>query len=384
VSDERASFLHFDDIPWADERAGGGGTAPAAPAALVEAAERSGARRKRVVTGQAGFYMNHSEMPAGFTVPPHAHDRDELIVVLAGGCTMLDGGPSLGPSDSMVLRAGHTYGFTCGPAGMTFLTIRTGEAGTALQGSVDTVDTSPAPAPASTMSVFDAIYSLRAVRTYEDRPIPAADLDRILRAATMACSSGNTQPWEFLVLRDRELKTTIRDWMREAMKVPESERVQSPEQLIDGAGRPVTGYAAIESLDTVPAVVLVFWNPDRGVRFQGEYEENPDGTLRPLRDIVGGRGSSLYPACQNMMLAASALGVSSLFTTFFGLCERQIKDLLGVPPRMFLEAGIYLGYSAEKLGPARRRPLTEVVHVDRWDTAYEPPDEPSSPAGAGR
>jgi nitroreductase len=236
---------------------------------------------------------------------------------------------------------------------------------------VDLID--PTAAPASTTSVFDAIYSLRAVRIYEDRPIPGGDLDQVLRAATMACSSGNTQPWEFLVLRDRELMTTIRGWMREAMRVPDSERVQAPEQLIDGAGRSVTGHAAIESLDTVPVVVLVFWNPDRGVRFEGEYEENTDGTLRPVRHIVGGRGSSLYPACQNMMLAASALGISSLFTTFFGLCEPQIKDLLGVPPRMFLEAGIYLGYSAEKLGRARRRPLTEVAHVDRWDTPYEPP-----------
>jgi quercetin dioxygenase-like cupin family protein len=132
VDDEPATFLRFDDIPWADERAEG--TAPAAPAALVEAAERTGARRKRVLTGQAGFYMNHSELPAGFTVPMHSHDHDELIVVLAGGCTMLGGGPTLGANDSMVLRAGHTYGFACGPAGMTFLTIRTGEAGMDLQG----------------------------------------------------------------------------------------------------------------------------------------------------------------------------------------------------------------------------------------------------------
>lgn len=236
---------------------------------------------------------------------------------------------------------------------------------------MDLID--PSAAPASTMSVFDAIYSLRAVRVYEDGPIPGTHLDQILRAATMACSSGNTQPWEFLLLRDRGLKSTIQGWMREAIQTPDSERVQSREQLVDGAGRSVTGHAAIESMDTVPVIVLVFWNPDRGVRFQGEYEEDPDGTLRPVRHIVGGRGSSLYPACQNMMLAASALGVSSLFTTFFGLRERQIKDLLGVPPRMFLEAGIYLGYSAERLGRARRRPLTEVTHVDRWDTHYEPP-----------
>ena len=90
---------------------------------------------------------------------------------------------------------------------------------------------------------------------------------------------------------------------------------------------------------------------------QGEYEENPDGTLRPTRAIPGGRGSSLFPACQNMMLAAHALGVSSLFTTFFGLCEPDVKQLLHVPPRMFLEAAVFLGYGDEPLGKPRRKPL---------------------------
>ena len=123
--DEPASFFVFDEIDWANERAGG---ATAAPAALVAAAKRSGARRKRMVTGQAGYFMNHSVMPAGFEVPLHSHNHDELIVVVAGGCTMLDdGGPDMGPNDAMVFRAGHEYGFRCGPEGMTFLTIRTGE-----------------------------------------------------------------------------------------------------------------------------------------------------------------------------------------------------------------------------------------------------------------
>lgn len=117
-----ATFIHFGDTPWADEQATG------APAALVAEAQKAGARRKKLVTGQAGFFMNHSVMPAGFEVPPHTHSHDELIVVLTGGCTMLDGGPELHANDSMVLRGGHEYGFVCGSEGMTILTIRTGEA----------------------------------------------------------------------------------------------------------------------------------------------------------------------------------------------------------------------------------------------------------------
>jgi uncharacterized cupin superfamily protein len=120
-----ATFLHFDDIDWA----GAGAAVPNAPKELVEAARTTGARQKRMATGLSGFYMNHNVMPAGFTVPPHVHDHDELIVILEGGCTVLDGGPTMTANDAVVIRAQHAYGFTCGPEGMRFLTIRTGEAG---------------------------------------------------------------------------------------------------------------------------------------------------------------------------------------------------------------------------------------------------------------
>ena len=224
----------------------------------------------------------------------------------------------------------------------------------------------------SEMPVFDAIFGLRATRVYEDRPIPPETLARTLEAATRASSSGNTQPWEFVVVTDRDLKRELKAVMVDAFADIDRQRAQSADELVDGSGRPVTGHAAIESIDVVSALVFVFWNPDRGIRMKGEYEENPDGTLRATRHIPGGRGSSVYPACQNMMLAAHALGVSSLFTTCFGLAEARVRELLHVPPRMFLEAAVFLGYGAEKLGQPRRKPLDEVVHLNAWEVRYEP------------
>ena len=201
------------------------------------------------------------------------------------------------------------------------------------------------------MDLFDAIDGLRATR---------------------ACSSGNTQPWELVVVTDRAVKEQLQALLSAAWVGIDAQRAQSAEQLVDGSGRPVTGHAAIEHISVVGAIVFVFWNPDRGVRMVGEYEENPDGTLRATREIPGGRGSSLFPACQNMMLAAHALGVSSLFTTFFGLCAADVKRLLHVPPRMFLEAAVFLGYGDEPLGRPRRKPLDEVVHLDDWEVPYRP------------
>jgi nitroreductase len=220
------------------------------------------------------------------------------------------------------------------------------------------------------MDVFDAIYGLRATRIYEDRPIPPETLTRILEAATRACSSGNTQPWDLVVVTDRARRRRLQEMLSRAFAPIDAQRAQTEDQLVDSSGRPVTGHAAIDNIHNVAAIVFVFWNPDRGIRMQGEYEERPDGTLRATRPIPGGRGSSLFPACQNMMLAAHALGVSSLFTTFFGLCVPEVKALLHVPPRMFLESAVFLGYGDEPLGKPKRKPLAEVAHLDDWEHPY--------------
>jgi quercetin dioxygenase-like cupin family protein len=121
-----ASYFIVDDIPFPDESASG------APKALVEEAQRAGARRKYLARGEGGFFSQISWFPAGYTVPAHRHDHDELIMVIEGALTMLDGGPTLGPLDSMALEAGHEYGFIAGDDGMTFVTIRQAASSTTL------------------------------------------------------------------------------------------------------------------------------------------------------------------------------------------------------------------------------------------------------------
>ncbi len=120
------AFFRVDELPWPDESQSN------APRQLVEEAKRKGAKRKFLARGEGGFHSQYSVFPPGYAVPPHSHDHDEMIVVLEGSATMLDDGPTLGPHDSMVLRGGHEYGFTAGADGLTFLTIRTGAAGTRL------------------------------------------------------------------------------------------------------------------------------------------------------------------------------------------------------------------------------------------------------------
>ncbi len=122
------TVLIYDEIDWDDMRR----TDPsvkAAPKELVEKAQKLGARRKKLAKGEGGFFMNRSVMPAGFRVPPHSHNHDELIVIIKGSCVFDDGVADLGPDDSIVINANFRYGFTCGSEGAEFLTIRTSEAG---------------------------------------------------------------------------------------------------------------------------------------------------------------------------------------------------------------------------------------------------------------
>jgi quercetin dioxygenase-like cupin family protein len=122
------TVFEFDDIDWVNER-----EEPNQAPKLIEAAEKTGARRKKLAKGEGGFFHQYTTMPAGFEVPMHSHDHDELFIVIDGGCTFWPDGPGhsieLKPRDSVALAANHEYSFACGPEGMNFYVIRQGEAG---------------------------------------------------------------------------------------------------------------------------------------------------------------------------------------------------------------------------------------------------------------
>ena len=127
MSSPGPTVFEFERIDWVDEH-----REPGAAPQLIAAAERMGARRKRLAQGEGGFYHQFTTMPAGFEVPMHSHDHDELLIVLSGGCTFWPDGPDhsiqLQARDSIALAANHEYAFICGPEGMDFHVIRQGEA----------------------------------------------------------------------------------------------------------------------------------------------------------------------------------------------------------------------------------------------------------------
>ena len=81
-------------------------------------------------------------------------------------------------------------------------------------------------------------------------------------------------------------------------------------------------------------------------------------------------GSSIYPAVQNMLLAARALGLGATLTTLYLNFEKEVEAALGLPSDVRSYALIPIGYPMGRFGPVRRVPLAEVAFEDRWGQSY--------------
>jgi nitroreductase len=205
------------------------------------------------------------------------------------------------------------------------------------------------------MNVLEAIATTRAIRRYRPDPIPDDDLQQMLFAATRAPSGSNRQPFRFLVLRDgpkaREAKALLGESFRRgwADKIRE-DRYDAGSALDPSSPKGRTRAAMqhfVDHFEETPVVVLACL-----VRYR---EPNPT------------EGASIYPACQNLLLAARALGYGGVVTMWHGFVERELRALLDIPDGVAVSATIPLGKPVGRHGPVRRKPLAELVYEDAWE-----------------
>jgi nitroreductase len=215
----------------------------------------------------------------------------------------------------------------------------------------------------SELSVFEAIRTLRAVREFTDEPVSEQQLRTILDLAVCAPSAGNRQPWEFVVVRDAATRRAIRDYYVQAFQ---GYRQRVGEQAAAGhaaaqaqvarwqrAGAP-DRYA--EDLHTIPVFVLACFDRQR---LGGGQDHGPEA-------VDPGAYASIYPAVQNILLAAHGLGLGAVLTTLPLRYEREIKALLGMPEPVQMAALVTIGHPARRYGPPRRIPAAERTHWERW------------------
>ncbi len=225
------------------------------------------------------------------------------------------------------------------------------------------------------VGLLEGICTTRAIRRYRDEPVPQQVLRDVLFAASRAPSGSNRQPFRFLVLTDGPKAVAAKRLIAEGAR-----GAWATKRMTDGydrgsgvdasspkAAMARTMEAYVEDLDEVPVLILACL-----VRYRG-----PSAI----------EGASIYPACQNLLLAARALGYGGVMTSWNLAVDRELRALLGIPEDVLVAAAITLGRPRGHHGPVRRRPLGELVYLDEWGAsapfAVDPPGTRHTSAGPG-
>ncbi len=223
------------------------------------------------------------------------------------------------------------------------------------------------------ISLLEGLCSTRAIRRYRDDPVPEPVLRDILFAATRGPSGSNRQPFRFVVLTDSDRAQAAKDLIAQgARKLWAFKRKN--DQYDEGSGAAADSPKArmanvmqtyVDNFANVPVLVLP--------------------CLVRYREPTPMEGASLYPAVQNLLLAARALGYGGVITGFHGSVDEELKELLGIPQEVFIGCTVTLGKPQGGHGPVRRRPMHELVYGDRWgeaaDWAIDPPGTRYTKAG---
>ncbi len=203
-------------------------------------------------------------------------------------------------------------------------------------------------------TLMQCIRGRRSVRSFQAVPVPEEAVAKILEAGRWAPSGANSQPWEFIVVRRRELLEQIGRLFVEDRKQRVAQNINFP-----GSGK--------SYLEKVPAMIVVVADP----RWKQTY---PGTDFSPeLRDMYARNSEfiliqSVAAAVENMFLAAYALGIGMAWLS--GVAEdrlgRELRRLLLIPEPLRLMAGLPIGYPQKAIPDKSRRPLEESVHYDAY------------------
>jgi nitroreductase len=210
--------------------------------------------------------------------------------------------------------------------------------------------------------LFEALHTQRAVRRFRSDPIADGTLREILGAATRAPSARNAQPWCFVAVRDPAIKADIgrhylAAWRQAQAFTAQIDADADIKARSDYAGMMRGVDALATQLDHAPVLVLCCLDTTR---------------LGPLVDAGGhirapqSAYASIFPAVQNLMLAARGLGIGSTLTTVFLSVEAALRHAVGLPDHMHIAALIPLGYPTRPFRITTRTALETVAFLDRW------------------
>lgn len=236
-------------------------------------------------------------------------------------------------------------------------------------------------AHAAVADLMNLMSTMRAMRRLDDRPVARDLLRKLIEAASWAPFGGNEQRYRFVIVTDKsQLERLAVPWAKamefhlKALRLPMwAEESQRFERV-----RAAMVYQR-DNFSRVPALVVVCREP---VRFWGRLIHKPLRTFRTLsalgpmdsvrvtcnlRNWSRRAGSaSVYPAVQNLLLAARAHGLGATLTTWHSAFEQDFKSVLAIPRGVDIYALVPIGYPLGNFGSVRRRPVDELVDFEHW------------------
>ena len=208
------------------------------------------------------------------------------------------------------------------------------------------------------MDAIEAIRTTRAIRRFTDDPVTTYEIQEILDAANQAPSGGNLQPWRFVVCTDPDVKRAVGEvyqacYERYERKLLETLGAMAEDPATDKQLRASRRLA--DTIDQAPVLVAVL---AQQVSLTLEDDRGPID--------IGTVHASVYPAVQNLLVAARALGIGGALTTVYKSREDDLRRVLGVPDGFEVAALVPLGRPRGRFGVAPRRPAAAVTHWNRY------------------
>ncbi|MEO6652538.1 MAG: nitroreductase family protein [Ilumatobacteraceae bacterium] len=219
--------------------------------------------------------------------------------------------------------------------------------------------------------LLTGMATTRAIRRLAPDPIPDDDLSSILWHATRAPSGTNRQPTRFLVLRDGATASAAKQLLADAFQEGWANKSRD------------AGYESGSALDPDSPKGRQRAAMDYFVDHFAEFPVVVLACLVRYREPAPTEGSSVYPACQNLLLAARALGYGGVLTGWHAFVEDELRALLGIPDRVAIAGTIPLGRPLGSHGPVRRLPLGDVVFDGAWGVRAEWARDPEGTRFAG-
>jgi nitroreductase len=215
------------------------------------------------------------------------------------------------------------------------------------------------------MELSEVMRTTPSCREFTDRPVSDDDIWAVLDDARFAGSGGNRQGQHVIVVKDEAIRTAMRDlivpvWRQYIAQAKAGERPFNPviptSVDLDAATEEPAPSEFVDHFERVPALLVVVVDMRQLAAFDKDLDRY---------SFIG--GGSVYPFCQNVLLAARSRGIGATMTTFLAGREAQARELLRFPDHYAVAATIALGWPVRQVTRLSRKQVEEFTTVDTFD-----------------